>query len=602
MVEELYPYIVDDFPQLTNNLRELQKGAHELAVWALDYDHNNIQANGYWSALRIGTNLGRLLKEKYQAVREGRELPPKEIDETLILLSDYFAVALDVLKQLRDDSVANGLELHTSSVEYFVDLFGILLTLDEKMVASMYGKYCGFWLCPGSRNIMITCTTAFSVLADGFSNIFKCVFNSDYRGLVLAKLIKSADISFLKKLGFLMELPVYTTFLPYLLYGNTPEIRRELRIERQKEWSISTLNKKVHRSFDHMQWRNLKSKTIRCKFFQAQGSHHESLVFHCHGGGFVMGSPESNEVYLRDWANRLHGIPILSIDYTVSPKAKFPTALQEILDVYLWLTSRKHKVKDELGFHPKNIVLIGDSAGGNLIAALCMVLNDIRTHKHHPLDILMPKSIICIYTPFNLTLKLSPSMILASCDGFISAGVMLSCFEAYLPDISQCHSRYTNFDLSMSKNSLLSFTEYKAQLYETIKKIFETLKGFTSFGKLRKSWYLEDKHVLKPKVEKLYEFTTNPYISPICYDDFDSLSSISLHLIALHFDPFLDDNVTMARKWKGCYVTLDVIDGLQHGFLNIIPFVGEAKKASDLCLQRIIDCFNDVFSKKLNLP
>jgi len=45
-----------------------------------------------------------------------------------------------------------------------------------------------------------------------------------------------------------------------------------------------------------------------------------------------------------------------------------------------------------------------------------------------------------------------------------------------------------------------------------------------------------------------------------------------LHLIALHFDPFLDDNVAMAKKWKG-QVTLDVLDKLQHGFLNFMPFI-----------------------------
>lgn len=45
----------------------------------------------------------------------------------------------------------------------------------------------------------------------------------------------------------------------------------------------------------------------------------------------------------------------------------------------------------------------------------------------------MPKSLTCLYTPFNLSLKLSPSHVLAVCDSMISAGVMLSCFDAYLP-------------------------------------------------------------------------------------------------------------------------------------------------------------------------
>ena len=57
-------------------------------------------------------------------------------------------------------------------------------------------------------------------------------------------------------------------------------------------------------------------------------------------------------------------------------------------------------------------------------------------------------------------------------------------------------------------------------------------------------------------------------------------------MIALHFDPFLDDNVSMAKKWQG-KVSLDVLDELQHGFLNFMPFVEEAKKANMICIERL---------------
>lgn len=57
-------------------------------------------------------------------------------------------------------------------------------------------------------------------------------------------------------------------------------------------------------------------------------------------------------------------------------------------------------------------------------------------------------------------------------------------------------------------------------------------------------------------------------------------------MIGLHFDPFLDDNVSMAKKWKG-KVSFDVLDELQHGFLNFMPFVDEAKKANMICIERL---------------
>lgn len=87
-------------------------------------------------------------------------------------------------------------------------------------------------------------------------------------------------------------------------------------------------------------------------------------------------------------------------------------------------------------------------------------------------------------------------------------------------------------------------------------------------------------------MERLKEITSNPYISPLMYERFDRHKDTKLFMIALHFDPFLDDNVTMAKKWQGT-VEMDVFDGLQHGFLNFMPFVDEARKANETCIRRL---------------
>lgn len=56
---------------------------------------------------------------------------------------------------------------------------------------------------------------------------------------------------------------------------------------------------------------------------------HKCLLVHHHGGGFVLSSPDSHELYLRDWAVKLKGIPILSVDYTL--RQPFPRAPQDVL-------------------------------------------------------------------------------------------------------------------------------------------------------------------------------------------------------------------------------------------------------------------------------
>ena len=66
----------------------------------------------------------------------------------------------------------------------------------------------------------------------------------------------------------------------------------------------------------------------------------------------------------------MSGVPIFSIDYRLAPKSKFPDALNDCWQVYHYLVENAEK---ELGIIPNKIVLVGDSAGGNLAAALTIL-------------------------------------------------------------------------------------------------------------------------------------------------------------------------------------------------------------------------------------
>ena len=73
--------------------------------------------------------------------------------------------------------------------------------------------------------------------------------------------------------------------------------------------------------------------------------------------------------------NDLGGVPCLAIDYSLT--VPYPIPLQEILDVYLWALSGRADVEEKLGFHPKKIVLSGDSCGGYFSVELTIVLNEL---------------------------------------------------------------------------------------------------------------------------------------------------------------------------------------------------------------------------------
>ncbi|KDN48134.1 hypothetical protein RSAG8_03150, partial [Rhizoctonia solani AG-8 WAC10335] len=103
----------------------------------------------------------------------------------------------------------------------------------------------------------------------------------------------------------------------------------------------------------------------------------EKVVLNLHGGGYIAGTahpedPTANipRGYLEYGISR-----VLSIDYRLSSThpyptvAPFPAALLDALAGYIYLTRT-------LGFKPQNVIVGGDSAGGNLALALARYLRD----------------------------------------------------------------------------------------------------------------------------------------------------------------------------------------------------------------------------------
>lgn len=86
-----------------------------------------------------------------------------------------------------------------------------------------------------------------------------------------------------------------------------------------------------------------------------------------HGGGFVLGTLNGVDGLCRALAAG-SGWAVLSVDYRLAPENPYPSALEDCIDGYAWLA----RVAPELGLDPEWIAVAGDSAGGNLAAALCL--------------------------------------------------------------------------------------------------------------------------------------------------------------------------------------------------------------------------------------
>ncbi|TDK23097.1 alpha/beta hydrolase [Luteimonas aestuarii] len=88
-----------------------------------------------------------------------------------------------------------------------------------------------------------------------------------------------------------------------------------------------------------------------------------ALVY-LHGGGWTMFSIDTHDRLMREYAARA-GVAVVAVDYSLSPEARFPRALEETVDVIGWL--RGHG--DAHGIESSRMAIGGDSAGANLSVA-----------------------------------------------------------------------------------------------------------------------------------------------------------------------------------------------------------------------------------------
>lgn len=95
----------------------------------------------------------------------------------------------------------------------------------------------------------------------------------------------------------------------------------------------------------------------------------QPALLYVHGGGWTMFSIDTHDRLMREYAGRA-GVVVIGVDYSLSPEAKFPTALDEVTTVFRWL----HEHGREHGVDPDRIAIGGDSAGANLSVATSLKL------------------------------------------------------------------------------------------------------------------------------------------------------------------------------------------------------------------------------------
>ena len=95
------------------------------------------------------------------------------------------------------------------------------------------------------------------------------------------------------------------------------------------------------------------------------------LIVYFHGGGFVIGSIGLMDNVARELAHST-GATVVSVEYRLAPEHPYPAGFEDCLTVTRWAAANAER----LGASPHALVVAGESAGGNLAAAVALRMRD----------------------------------------------------------------------------------------------------------------------------------------------------------------------------------------------------------------------------------
>ena len=111
--------------------------------------------------------------------------------------------------------------------------------------------------------------------------------------------------------------------------------------------------------------RDVDAGGVPARLYRPSDNEGLGLLVYFHGGGWVVGDLETHDSTARALAAE-SGHAVLSVDYRLAPEHPFPAAFDDAVTVTRWTAEHAR----ELGCDPDRLAIGGDSAGGNLSAAV----------------------------------------------------------------------------------------------------------------------------------------------------------------------------------------------------------------------------------------
>jgi acetyl esterase len=111
--------------------------------------------------------------------------------------------------------------------------------------------------------------------------------------------------------------------------------------------------------------------TIDVRVHRPAGDGRLPALVYLHGGGWILGSAMQTDVVCRRLAD-VTGSVVASVDYRLAPEHPAPGPAEDCYEALTWVVANA----DDLGIDPADVAVGGQSAGGNLAAAVALMCRD----------------------------------------------------------------------------------------------------------------------------------------------------------------------------------------------------------------------------------
>ncbi|KAF1747828.1 hypothetical protein GCK72_024294 [Caenorhabditis remanei] len=541
---------------LKGNIKKLQEVAPKY-----DYDEKT-PGNGYRSLICICDTTLLHVVSLQKAVYEQRGYLIFRIShfckelEAYATVIDYLNKSIPLCLESEKNMRGSLFPPLDGNYETYQEILRVMERLDSSV---FFGRPIGFQFSPSINKIfriigVVLATYSLSWekghgAIGSLINTGRFFLSPEQRAERIIKVTREADIDFCKGFWNLSELSnnMPKFFCPNMALNEIREIPLDgaIPMEGKSGETVMVPEPSAHTGPRPVQYRILSTvHRQNMSSFALSTTHPPSryLVLHCHGGGYVATSSKSHETYLRQWAKALN-CPVVSVEYSLAPENPFPRPTEEVLFAYSWIINNPAAV----GWTGEKIVMVGDSAGGNLIMSVNLRLIQLNIKRQ-------PDGLVLCYTPFLFQYLPSPSRMLSVMDPLLHMGVVLRCVAAYTGAYG---AQINNNKLRKNRNSIGGTDMYASHrsLQEYVNEVQKTKVDFSGgsqsivslvqkshdndgFAKTKGNSYYKLESDAKTSLETEAIEKTEVLEKDECECEDDALETTSIASVQVDADPF----------------------------------------------------------------